>query len=132
MILEMTGSRLVAPFFGTSLVVWTALIGVVMASLCAGNWAGGLLADRRPERRVLARIVFLSAVCTGCLAWAGNAVLSFLGRLNLNLYLAVVLAALLIFALPSLLLGMVSPFVIRLAMDVNFFINTLSPPYPNS
>ena len=117
MILEMTGSRLVAPFFGTSLVVWTALIGVVMASLCAGNWAGGLLADRRPERRVLARIVLLSAVCTGCLAWAGNAVLSFLGGLNLNLYLAVVLAALLIFALPSLLLGMVSPFVIRLAMD---------------
>ena len=117
MILEMTGSRLVAPFFGTSLVVWTALIGVVMASLCAGNWAGGLLADRRPDRRVLARIVLLSAVCTGCLAWAGNAVLSFLGGLNLNLYLAVVLAALLIFALPSLLLGMVSPFVIRLAMD---------------
>ncbi|WP_299302387.1 fused MFS/spermidine synthase, partial [uncultured Fretibacterium sp.] len=117
MILEMTGSRLVAPFFGTSLVVWTALIGVVMASLCAGNWAGGLLADRRPERRVLARIVLLSAVCTGCLAWAGNAVLSFLGGLNLNLYLAVVLAALLIFALPSLLLGMVSPFVVRLAMD---------------
>ena len=37
MVLEMTGSRLVAPFFGTSLVVWTALIGVVMASLCAGN-----------------------------------------------------------------------------------------------
>ena len=60
-------------------------------------------------------IVLLSAVCTGCLAWAGNAVLSFLGGLNLNLYLAVVLAALLIFALPSLLLGMVSPFVIRLA-----------------
>ena len=75
------------------------------------------MADRRLERRVLARIVLLSAVCTGCLAWAGNAVLSFLGGLNLNLYLVVVLAALLIFALPSLLLGMVSPFVIRLAMD---------------
>ena len=117
MVLEMTGSRLVAPFLGTSLVVWTALIGVVMASLCAGNWAGGLLADRRPERRVLARIVFLSAVCTGCLAWAGNAVLSFLSGLDLNLYLASVLAALLIFAIPSLLLGMVSPFVVRLAMD---------------
>ena len=117
MVLEMTGSRLVAPFFGTSLIVWTALIGVIMASLCAGNWAGGLLADRRPERRVLAKIILLSAACTGCLAWAGNAVLSFLGGLNLNLYLASVLAALLIFALPSLLLGMVSPFVVRLAMD---------------
>ncbi|MBR0069646.1 MAG: hypothetical protein IJP97_04045, partial [Synergistaceae bacterium] len=36
MILEMTGSRLVAPFFGTSLVVWTALIGIIMTSLCIG------------------------------------------------------------------------------------------------
>ena len=117
MVLEMTGSRLVAPFLGTSLIVWTALIGIVMASLCAGNWAGGVLADRFPERRVLARIVLLSAVCTGVLAGSGNAVLSFLSGLDLNLYLSSVVAALSIFALPSLLLGMVSPFVIRLAMD---------------
>ena len=117
MVLELTGSRLVAPFLGTSLIVWTALIGIVMASLCVGNWAGGFLADRRPERRVLARIVLLAALCTGVLAGSGNAVLTFLGGLNLNLYLASVAAALLIFALPSLLLGMVSPFVIRLAMD---------------
>lgn len=117
MVLEMTGSRLVAPFLGTSLIVWTALIGIVMASLCAGNWAGGVLADRHPERRILARIVLLSAVCTGILAGSGNAVLAFLAGLDLNLYLASVTAALVIFALPSLLLGMVSPFVIRLAMD---------------
>ena len=112
-----SGSRLVAPFLGTSLIVWTALIGIVMASLCAGNWAGGLLADRRPERRTLARIVLLSALGTGLLAGAGNPVLLFLVGLELNLYATSVLAALVIFALPSLLLGMVSPFVIRLAMD---------------
>ena len=117
MVLEMTGSRLVAPFLGTSLIVWTALIGIVMASLCAGNWAGGLLADRCPQRRILARIVLLSALGTGLLAGAGNPVLTFLVGLELNLYVTAVLAALVIFALPSLLLGMVSPFVIRLAMD---------------
>lgn len=116
MVLELTGSRLVAPFLGTSLIVWTALIGVVMASLCAGNWMGGILADRHPHRRVLARIVLASAVSTGALAGAGNAVLSFLSGLDLNLYLASVAAALSIFALPSLLLGMVSPFVVRLAL----------------
>ena len=49
MILELAGARLVAPFFGTSLIVWTALIGIIMTSLCLGNWLGGSLADKRSE-----------------------------------------------------------------------------------
>ena len=65
MVLELTGSRLVAPFLGTSLVVWTALIGVIMTSLCVGNWLGGCLADRRPEARLLGRILLLAAAIAG-------------------------------------------------------------------
>ena len=67
-----------------------------MASLCVGNWAGGLLADRCPQRRILARIVLLSALGTGLLAGAGNPVLTFLVGLELNLYVTAVLAALMI------------------------------------
>jgi predicted membrane-bound spermidine synthase len=48
MILELVGSRMLAPFLGASIVVWTALIGVIMASLAAGYYAGGCIADARP------------------------------------------------------------------------------------
>lgn len=120
MILELTGSRMVAPFFGTSLIVWTALIGIIMTSLCIGNWLGGSLADKRPEGKLLGRILLFAAVIIALTAFLSNYILTTLQALALNLYLSSVFAAVLIFAPASILLGMVSPFVARLAMqDVN-------------
>ena len=117
MILELTGSRMVAPFFGTSLIVWTALIGIIMTSLCIGNWLGGAMADRRPDGRLLGRILLFSAIIIAITAYSSNMILTWLQSLGLNLYLASVFAAVIIFAPSSILLGMVSPFVARLAMQ---------------
>ena len=50
MIYEIVGSRVVAPHFGTSIFVWTSLIGVILASLSIGYWVGGRIADRKPSR----------------------------------------------------------------------------------
>ena len=49
MVLELAGSRVVAPYMGTSLVVWTSLIGIVMLSLTLGNWLGGVVSDKYPR-----------------------------------------------------------------------------------
>ncbi len=116
MILEMTGSRLVAPFFGTSLIVWTALIGIIMTSLCIGNWLGGSVADKRPEGKLLGRILISAALVIAGTAYVSNYILTGLQGISMNIYLASVIASLVIFAVPSVLLGMVSPFVARLAM----------------
>jgi spermidine synthase len=115
MVLEMTGSRIVAPYIGTSLVVWTSLIGVIMASLSAGCWLGGTAADLRPERKMLARVVLAAAVLTAIPALLANPLLSLLSTLD-NVYFAAVTAALVLFTPPSLALGMVSPFIARLAL----------------
>lgn len=120
MILEMTGSRLVAPFFGTSLIVWTALIGIIMTSLCIGSWLGGSVADKNPEGKVLGRILISAAIIVAITAYMSNYILTGLQGITMNIYLASVIASLVIFSVPSVLLGMVSPFVARLAMqDVN-------------
>jgi spermidine synthase len=116
MVLEMAGSRVVAPYMGTSLVVWTALIGIIMASLSAGYWLGGVAADLRPERKLLARIILLAAIFTALMALVANPLLSFLSSAFDSLYVSSVSAALLLFTIPGLLLGMVSPFIVRLAM----------------
>lgn len=117
MVLEMAGSRVVAPYMGTSLIVWTSLIGIVMTSLSLGYWLGGVVSDRRPQPRLLARIIGLAALFTAAVAVIANPLLRALSENISNVYIGSVIASLCLFAIPSLLLGMVSPFIVRLAIN---------------
>src|SRR5262249_59402179 len=58
---ELAASRLLAPFFGNSLFVWGALIGVFLGGLAIGYWAGGALADRIPAPELLSTVIALGA-----------------------------------------------------------------------
>ncbi|MDR0649328.1 MAG: fused MFS/spermidine synthase [Synergistaceae bacterium] len=117
MVLEMAGSRVVAPYMGTSLVVWTSLIGVIMLSLTVGYWMGGVVSDRYPRAALLAWIVGAAALVTAFVALVANPLLNALSRGASNIYLGSVIAAICLFSVPSALLGMVSPFVVRLAIN---------------
>ena len=117
MVIELTGSRIMAPFLGTSLVVWTSLIGIILASLSVGYWWGGRLADRRPERKLLGRIILLAAFATAAVAGTKSFVLGFLQSQGAGLHAAAVWGALLLFAPPAVLLGMVAPFAVRLKLS---------------
>jgi spermidine synthase len=117
MVIELTGSRVLAPYLGTSLVVWTSLIGIILASLSIGYWWGGRLADQRPEARLLGRIIFLSAVATAVMALIKTVVLGFLQARSSGLHTAAMSATLLLFAPASILIGMVSPFAVRLKLE---------------
>jgi len=77
MVIELTGSRVLAPYLGTSLVVWTSLIGIILASLSLGYWWGGRVADRRPEARLLGQIILLAAFSTAAIALTKSLVLGF-------------------------------------------------------
>jgi predicted membrane-bound spermidine synthase len=116
MVLEMAGSRVVAPYMGTSLVVWTSLIGIIMMSLSIGYWLGGVVSDRRPDCGLLANIIAAAAIVTLIVGFAANPLLVRLASGIRNIYVASAVAAALLFAIPSVLLGMVSPFIVRLAM----------------
>jgi len=117
MVLEMVGSRVLAPHLGTSLIVWTSLIGVVLAFLALGAFLGGRLADSRLSRRHLSAILAvagLSSLVTALMhREVGHAVASAIS----NPYAATVVAAVSLLAVPALFFGMVSPYVIRLRLD---------------
>jgi spermidine synthase len=116
MIIELTGSRILAPFLGTSLVVWTSLIGIILASLSLGAWWGGILADRQPQPRLLGRIVLLSAWATAAIGLSKTWVLEFLLGAG-SLHTVAIAATVALFAPAAILLGMVPPFAVRLCLE---------------
>ena len=117
MALEMTGSRVLAPYLGTSLIVWTSLIGIVLASLSFGYLYGGIVADKHPNVSLLAKIIFAAGLFIAVTGISYPFVLSALTAGKTNLYSLSVLCSIVLFSVPAALLGMVSPFVVRLAVQ---------------
>ncbi len=116
MVLEMTGSRVLAPFLGTSIVVWTSLIGIILGSLSLGYWWGGRLADNNPRYKTLGDIVLVAACFIAAIALTKSFVLSFLQTHAGSIHLGATAATMILFAPSSVLLGMVSPYAVRLKM----------------
>ena len=117
---EICASRLLAPYFGSSTVVWANLIGVVLAALALGYWLGGRLADRRPEPRLLGWIVAAAGALVAVTPFVARPLLDVaverLDEASAGAVIGSFLGVLALFAPPVVLLGMVAPFAIRLAV----------------
>jgi hypothetical protein len=118
MILELVSSRLVARHVGSSLTVWTSVIGIILGGICLGNVLGGRLADRVDPRRAVGPLLALgSLLVLGCL-WINAEV----GRIvpspeTINWELRTVIVVILDFLVPATVLGMVGPVVAKLAVE---------------
>lgn len=117
MILEMVGSRILAPYLGSSIVVWTSLIGVILGCLSLGYWWGGRIADRSPSYKTLSHIILLSAICIAAVAVSKSMVLNWVQTASDSVHAGSAAATLILFAPPSVLLGMVSPYAVKLKMS---------------
>ncbi|MCC8194037.1 MAG: fused MFS/spermidine synthase [Deltaproteobacteria bacterium] len=116
MVLEMAGARLLAPYLGTSIVVWTAMIGVVLASLSLGYWLGGKAGDRNPSPRKLGLIIGAGAAFVLLAALGQAPLLKTVAGARWSLQVSAVAAAVLLFAAPCVFLGMVSPYIIQVRL----------------
>ncbi len=118
---ELSASRLLDPWFGNSLIVWASLIGLILLYLAAGYWLGGRVADRWPQPLVLLRLVALGAFGVGLIPLVSRPVLRLasagLDNFDAGLLGGSMAAILLLFAVPVTLLGIVSPFAIRLSIQ---------------
>lgn len=114
MILELIGARVLAPYLGTSIIVWTSLIGVVMASLSAGYYLGGKAADTKADYKILAYIIFMAGISIGTVAISKSITLSFIQSQIADIRWASLLGALILFTPANILLGAVSPYAVKL------------------
>ncbi len=113
MVLELLGARVLAPYYGSSLFVWSSLITVTLVALAIGYWLGGVVADRRPRPALLYAIIALAGLATAVIAPTRGPVLQATDALGLRG--GSLSSAFILFTAPLLLLGMVSPFAVKLS-----------------
>jgi len=115
MVVEILGSRILAPTFGTTLHVWSALITVTLAALAIGYAWGGRIADRRPGLGALMVVMGLAA---GTLLLADLATKPVLrAAYGAGMVGGTFIAAIVLFLPTLLLMGMISPMAVRAAAD---------------
>jgi len=115
---EMSASRLLSPYFGDSQLVWANLIGLIMVYLAAGYYLGGRLADRYPTATLLYQLTAWAGFAIGLIPFVSRPILRYalqgFESYSVGLILGSLLGILLLFTVPVVLLGCVSPFAIRL------------------
>jgi spermidine synthase len=118
--LEISASRLLGNVFGTSNLVWANIIGLILLYLTIGYFIGGRWADRSPYPRTFYGLLVRAAFLAGIIPLVARPVLTAavgaVERLDAAIMLGSFLSVLILFSLPVILLGCVSPFAIRLAI----------------
>lgn len=123
MAVELGASRLLAPYFSSSQIVWTIIIGTIMIAMALGNIYGGRSADRNPDPDRLYRRVLIAAVWIAAIPVAGkyiilgiSALLIFTVSTNFLIWAAFA-ACMVIFVFPLFLLGTVTPSLAKYTVD---------------
>ncbi len=112
MAVELVGAKMVAPYYGSSLYVWAAVLALTLGGLATGYFLGGRLSARLPSRRVLFVIILLSALWVALMPQGAPWVMA--STLDMGLRQGIVTACLVLLFPPLVMFGMVSPMIVRL------------------
>ena len=114
MLVELLSSRLLAPFFGSSIYVWGSIIFVFMLGLAIGYLLGGLYSHEKPSLNRLAVLQAASALATLPTLFWGEAVAGWLFDTGMDVRFAALAACVGLFFIPTIFAGMISPYAVRI------------------
>ena len=117
---EIAAARLLAPYFGDSTLIWANTIATVLVALSIGYWIGGRWADRDPTLHGLCRLVLVSAALLAIVPFVAHPFLGeavdALDTIEAGAFVGSLIAVLVLVAVPVLVLGMASPYALRLSV----------------
>ncbi|HWH05772.1 MAG TPA: fused MFS/spermidine synthase, partial [Gaiellaceae bacterium] len=111
--LEIASSRVMAPYFGSSLFVWGSLIGIVLAGLSVGYWLGGIVADRWATPTLFVSVLAVAGVLVLAIPYVDERILDWVVAWDPGPRSNPVVATIAIFGIQSIVLGMVSPLAVK-------------------
>jgi len=111
---ELLGGRILAPFFGSSVHIWGSIITIFMLSLSIGYLIGGKLSIKNASLKRYGTIFLLAGVLVFPISYIGTPIMEFIFVLVEDSRYGSLLAAAALFLLPTIVLGMISPYSVRL------------------
>ena len=117
MILELIASRILSPYFGSSNVVWTSVIGIILLSSSIGNYIGGIIADKDNSRKNVKLILGVTGVLILILLGIQGIFLSWISDIIGSIKIGAVISTIILFFLPSMVMGFLSPIIIKLKLE---------------
>lgn len=113
MTLELVASRVLSPYFGNTNVVWTSVIGIILLSCSLGNYIGGIIADKKESEKSLKLILVLASVFIFLIPIIQGFLLEKISLVINGIKLGAVISTICLFFIPSLLLGLINPIVLK-------------------
>ena len=116
MILELIAARILSPYVGSSNLIWTTIIGIMLTSMSIGYWFGGKMADKNKENdiKILSNYLLISAIATSIIPILEVIFIDVLSQLSSNLIFVAIICATVTFGIPSFLLATVSPIAVKI------------------
>lgn len=117
MILELVASRVLSPYFGNSNLVWTSVIGIILLSSSIGNYIGGIIADKKEIVKRLKSILVFSFVSVIFIPFVETPIILAVSKIFTDIRIGAIISTILLFFIPSLLVGVLSPVILKLKID---------------
>lgn len=117
MILELIASRLLSPYFGSSNLVWTSIIGIILLSNSIGNYIGGKIADKNCSKDNLKLILKISGIMVLIIPFIQDSILYMTATTINSIKIGAIISSILLFFVPSMFFGFFSPIIIKLKMN---------------
>ena len=114
MIIELVASRILSPYLGNSNLIWTCIIGMMLAFMSIGYFIGGKISDKHPKRNLLSLFLLDSATFISLIPMIEIYAIEPISKTNLNLPLLAIICSTITFGIPSMFLATASPFAVKL------------------
>lgn len=127
MILELVAARVLSPYVGSSNLIWTSIIGIMLICMSLGYWIGGKLADKEQNIKDLSQFIWITAITISLIPILETIIVNGLATIWSDQLIAVaIISSTFLFGIPSFMLATVSPICVKLKNNEEMQVGTVS------
>ena len=126
MVLELVAARVLSPYVGSSNLIWTSIIGIMLICMSLGYWVGGKIADKGGDIKQLSEFILISAIATSMIPILEIVIVNNLAEIMKELIVVAIISATFLFGIPSFMLATASPIAVKLKNEEENQIGTIS------